>query len=316
MYTNLTFITSGELTAPMGLKRSISNESISLNTYNKLDDLRLTAAQNKCQYVMDLVSPDKIVFDEFPIEENGLISTLLYNNNGGLTSVVSSRAATAIPRRDDGSLRFGDTIDGHIATIHGMLRILFATIPPNETILGHAHNLFCTMLYSIIIMKIFNKTYGLSQRMDFTEEQQAAIRYGCACVTASKLFELSCSINDVAVPLTSLMFGRVRPSFYQVDNNITTYAALAEYISEKTLIKNISQSDIINGIIRQLGHRALVLLECGVDFLIDCLLCRSINNIIAHNLLKNMYGGNQYESLQRKIVQAYFQQANLNINRG
>ena len=316
MYTNLTFVTDGELTAQMGLKRAISNSAITLNSYNKMDELTLTATQNKVKFVIDLVDPERIVFDDFPIEENSLISTLLYNNTGGITAVISKKASSAAPRRDDGTLRFGDTIDGHIAAIHGMLRILFANIPPNETILGHAHNLFCTMLYSMIVMKIFNKDYGLSQRNDFTEDQQAAIRYGCACVTASKLFELSCSINDVAIPLTTFMFGRVRPSFYQTDNNITSYTALAEYISEKTLIKNISQADIVNGVLRQMGHRALVLLECGVDFLIDCLLCKSINNIIAHNLLKNMYGSNQFEYLQRKIVQAYYQQASLNIGRG
>ena len=300
----------------MGIRRSLSSSALSLSTYNKLDDIKIVAAQNKLSFVLDLVNFDKVVFDDFPIEENGLISALLYNNSGGIISVINKDISTATARRDDGSIRFVEDIDGHISALHGMLRILFANIPPNETILGHAHNLFCTMLYGLIVMKIFNRDYGLSQRNDFTEEQQAAIRYACACVTAKKLFDLSCSINEVAEPLTKLIFGRVRPSYYLTDNNITTYEALAEYISEKTLLKNISKVDIINGIIRQFGHRALIILECGVDFLIDCLFCKSINNIVAHNLLKNMFGGQVYESLQRKIVQAYYQQASLNIDRG
>ena len=236
---------------------------------------------------------------------------MLYNNTGGILGVVSKRNSTAATRRDDGTLRFDDTVDGHIATLHAMLRVLFANILPNDTILGHSHNLFTTMLY-ILITKIFNKDYALSRRDDMSEEELAAIRYGCACITAKKLFELSCSVNDVAVPLTTMMFNRVRPSFYQTNDNITTYDALAAYLSERTLLKNITRSDIINGILRQLGHRALILLDCGVDFIIDCLLCRSSNNVVAHNIYKNL-SGQQYENLQRKIVQTYLQQAQLNI---
>lgn len=316
MYSNLTFTTDGELTSVMGIKRSISSDSLSIDTYNKRDDIRLTAAQNKVQFVLDLVDLNKVIVDNFSVEENGMISSLYYNGPNGTIAVINKDLSTASARRDDGTIRFRDTIDGHIAILHGLLRILFSNIPPNETILGHAHNLFCTMLYSMIVMKIFNKDYGLSQRNDFNEEQQAAIRYACACVTAAKLFDLSCSINEVAVPLTNIIFGRVRPSFYQTNDNILTFEAMAEYISDKTLLDNISKVDIINGMIRQLGHRALIILECGVDFLIDCLFCKSINNIIAHNLLKNMNGGRLYEGLQRKIIQAYSQQASLNIGRG
>lgn len=300
----------------MGIRRNISNNSLSLDGFSKFDDIRIVAAQNKISFVLDLVTADRIIYDDFPIEENSMVSSLFYGNDGKTMAVINKDISTATARRDDGTIRFVEGIDGYISTLHGMLRILFSNIPPNETILGHAHNLFCTMLYGLIVMKIFNRDYGLSQRNDFTEEQQAAIRYACACVTAKKLFDLSCPINDVAEPLTKLVFGRVRPTYYLTNNNIITYEALAEYISEKTLLKNISKIDIINGCIRQFGHRALVILDCGVDFLIDCLFCKSVNNVVAHNLLKNMFGGQQYESLQRKIVQTYSQQATLNIGRG
>ena len=311
MYTNYTFTSDGELTRVVGIKRNLSNNAIPLDTYSKLDDLKLTAAQNKVGFVLDLVEADKIFYDDFPIEENSVVSSLMYSK-AGVYGIINKKNSTATTRRDDNTLRFEDSVDGHIATLHAMLRVLFSNIPPNETILGHSHNLFTTMLY-ILITKIFNKDYGLTRRDDMEEEELAAIRYACACITGKKLFELNCSINDVAVPLTTMVFNRVRSSYYVTSNNITTYESFATYLAEKTILKNITRSELINGILRQLGHRALLILDCGIDFILDCLFCKTSNNIIAHNIFKNL-SRQQYDNLQRKIIQTYVQQVQLNIN--
>ena len=308
MYSNFTFTTAGELSTVIGVHKNIS-DPIALSTYTDLDNLRITAAQQKVQYVLDLVEPSKIIFDDFEPEENSLISTLSYNTMGNVAAIVNKRLSTAAKRREDGSLRFADAVDGHCATLHGMLRILFANNPPNDTILGHAHGIFTTVLYNILVTRVFNKDYAL---IDSEENELAAIRYACACITAKKLFQLNCNINDVSIPLTTIMFNRVDPKTYATNNNIITYDSFMGYLTEKTSLKNIDKSTLVNGIIRILGARALVILECGVDFMIDCMLSKAINRILSHNLYK-ILGLQQYDNMQRKIIATYSQQASLNI---
>ena len=148
-----------------------------------------------------------------------------------------------------------------------------------------------------------------------SEDELACIRYACACISAKKHFELSCSVNDVAVPLTTLMFSRVRPITYQVlDGSIIDYSTFIQYIANKTILKNIDKSIFIEGVLRQLGYRGLVLLDCGIDFMLDCLLSKSINRIMSRGISK-MILPQQYESLNRKVIQAYYMQRSLNVPR-
>lgn len=314
MYSNFTFTTAGELTPLIGIKRSISNGALYLNTYKDLDNIRITATQNKIQYVLDIIEPDKIIFDDFDQSEQSLISTIFYGSNGSIQSVINKKVATASGRREDNSLKFSDAVDGHCAALHGMLRVMFNIIPPNDTILGHAHNLFTTLLYTLV-MRVFGKDYSINQR-NTSEEELACIRYACAYISAIKHFELSCSPNDVAVPLTLMMFSRVKPVVYQlIDNSIVNYNTFIQYIANKTILKNIDKSVFIEGVLRQLGYRGLVLLDCGIDFMLDCLLSKSINRIMARGISKMMLP-QQYESLNRKVIQAYYMQRTLNVPRG
>ena len=313
MYSNFTFITNGELVPQIGIKRAVSNNAISLDTYKDFDNIRITATQNKIQYVLDIIEPNKILFDDFDQSEQSLISTIFYGAGGSVYSVINKKVSTASGRREDNSLKFDDAVDGHCAALHGMLRLMFNIIPPNDTILGHAHNLFTTLLYTLV-MRVFGKDYSINQR-NTSEDELACIRYACACISAKKHFELSCSVNDVAVPLTTLMFSRVRPITYQVlDGSIIDYSTFIQYIANKTILKNIDKSIFIEGVLRQLGYRGLVLLDCGIDFMLDCLLSKSINRIMSRGISK-MILPQQYESLNRKVIQAYYMQRSLNVPR-
>lgn len=308
MYSNFTNTTAGELSSKMGIINSISpQDTISLTNFNNLDELRLTASQNKVQYLLDLVPTEKIGFTTFTPEENGFIS-MLYYNNGMVMSMINKDSSTVAIKRDDNSIRFGDTIDGHISILHAMLRVLFSTTAPNDTILGHAHNLFTTTLYALII-SLFNREYSLIR---LTEDYLACIRYACACISAAKHFQLTCSINDVAIPMTRLIFSRVAPSFYATDNNISTYEGFTTYLSEKVGIL-VDKPTFINAVIRRLQYRALVILECGLDFMIDCILSKTSTNILSRNLYKTI-GMQQYVNLHNKIGAAFYQQVSLNIN--
>ena len=56
MYNNFTNTTAGELSSRMGIINSVvPQETISLTNFNNFDELRLTASQNKVQYLLDLV---------------------------------------------------------------------------------------------------------------------------------------------------------------------------------------------------------------------------------------------------------------------
>ena len=305
MYSNFTFMTDGELVSQMGMQRGSLVDPLYLNTYGSLDELRITAIQQKLEYLLEL----KIIFSDFESEEISLISKLMIGSNG-TSVVVNKRLATATGRREDNSLRFLDKIDGHIATLHGMLRYLFSTYTPNDTILGHAHNLFTTLLYALII-SAFRKNYAI---YELPEENRACIRYACACISAKKHFVLSCDVNDVAVPITKFLFDRVSPSFYVTNNNITTYEAMIEYLREKAKLENIDKITFINSILMTLGQRALIILECGVDMIIDCVLSKANSQILSRSLYKMLI--QHYSDLQRKIFMTYSQQITLKTDTG
>lgn len=270
--------------------------------------MKITAAQLRLQYLFDYVPTSKIMFDDFTPEENGLVSSLIYNNQG-IGAICNKKYATATARRDDGTLRFSDKIDGHCSAIHGMLRVMFNTIPPIDIILGHAHNMFTTILYSLII-RIFNRDYSL---ITFPEQQLAAIRYACACISGYKHFEMNEAVNMCAVPITTMIFNRVNPNYYlSIHNPINSYDAFVSYLEDRCGITGIDKSTVINAILRQLGYRALITLECGADMMIDILLSKSVNHIISSNLYK-IIGIKNYDNIQSKISQLYNKQANSNI---
>lgn len=309
MYGNFTFVTDGELIAKMGMQNGALVDPLYLDTYSGMDELRISAMQQKLQYVLDLVPSDKIVYADFEPDEISLISKLMIGSNGTV-GVVNKRLATASGKREDNALKFSDIINGHIATLHGMLRVLFATYTPNDTILGHAHNIFTTLLYTLIIAA-FRRNYSI---YELPEENRACIRYACACISAQKHFDITCSMNDVAVPITKFMFDRVAPSFYVTDNNITTYEGMVEYLRVKAGLENIDKITFINSVILTIGQRALVILESGVDMIIDCVLSKSTSQILSRNLYKQLI--QQYDNLQRKIFQSYAQQISLKNDTG
>lgn len=296
-------MTAGELGVKGGIRSPRSNDIIKLDTYKDIDNIGLTAAHLRMKYVIDNIDSDRVIYEDFDVSENGMISILDTDNRGSYV-ICNKSMATAVKRRDDQTLRFIDAVDGHIATLHGMLKLLFFTKPPTDTVLGHAHNIFTSLLYSMII-RMFNKDYSLIR---LPEKHLACIRYACACISASKHFLLDIdNINDVCVPITTMTFNRVNPEFYKTDNNIKTYESFVGYIAEKGGLHNLEKSTLINGILRMLGYRALITLECGADMLIDCLLSKSINHILSHNLFK-LLGPVQHDNLNRKILQLYMQQ--------
>ena len=309
MYSNFTFLTAGELTGVFGSQNGGVPNKIEFSSYTAMDDLRITAAQQRLTWVLDLVPQSKVIFGDFQPEESSMISKLGTSSSGPF-AVVNSRLATAVARREDNSIRFTDTINGHIAALHGILRVLFSSYTPNDTILGHAHFVFTTVLYSMII-SAFRKNYSI---YDLPEENLASIRYACACVSAAKHFELSCSINDVSIPMTSLLFGRVPFSYYATDNNITSYEAMAEYLKSRANLANVDKITFINSCMMTLGQRALVILESGVDMIIDCLLSKSSSRILSKNLYRQL--GQQYDNLHKKVAQSYSQQISLGIETG
>ena len=56
MYSNFTFMTDGELVSQMGMQRGSLVDPLYLNTYGSLDELRITAIQQKLEYLLELDS--------------------------------------------------------------------------------------------------------------------------------------------------------------------------------------------------------------------------------------------------------------------
>lgn len=237
-----------------------------------------------------------------------MISALTFNNQG-IGAICNKKVAGAAIRRLDETLRFDDKIDGHCSVIHGMLRILFNIMPPIDHILGEAHNMFTTILYSLII-RIFNRDYSL---ITFPEENLAAIRYACACISAYKHFQMDDDVNSAAIPITTQVFNRVNPQFYKsVHTPINTYGAFTSYIADRGNLKGIDRGTLINSILRQLGYRALISLECGIDMMLDILISKAINHLISYNLYK-IVGLKNYDNIQSKISALYNKQIDLSL---
>ena len=212
-------------------------------------------------------------------------------------------------RRLDNTLRFDDKIDGHCSVIHGMLRILFNIMPPIDHILGEAHNMFTTILYSLII-RIFNRDYSI---ITFPEENLAAIRYACACISAYKHFQMNDEVNKVAIPITTQIFNRVNPNFYiSIHDPINTYKAFTSYIADRGNLEGIDKGTLINSILRQLGYRALISLESGIDMMLDILISKTVNHLISYNLYK-IVGIKNYDNIQNKISNLYNKQIDLSL---
>ena len=106
---------------------------------------------------------------------------------------------------------------------------------------------------------------------------------------------------------------RLKEMYLENSNDLDIKLLYANLLLEFSIDKQMLGLKLLLELLNtEYKNRALILLDCGVDFIIDCLLCRSSNNVVAHNIYKNL-SGQQYENLQRKIVQTYLQQAQLNI---
>ena len=294
------------------MRQTSVNSQLTLATYNAIDQLRIMATNAGVNTLFDIIitNPERIIYEDFSESESSLISTLVFSS-GGINAAVNKKLATAGIMRDGNTLKFSNEVDGRVATLHAILRLLFNTIPPLDTILGQAHHLFTTLMYTLVLNN-FNKDYSL---IDIPEEQKASLRYACACITAAKHFELSCNINDVAIPMTTMILSSVRPASYVTNNNIVTWEGFALYLKERVNI-DIDKSSFINKLLTTLSNRTLILMECGVDLMIDCLLSK-INGtmLIPRKLGTSLIKPQMYSNIKNKIAQVYYQQLSLNIPR-
>lgn len=246
MYDNMTFTTAGELSGQYGIVTDSSgSNSISLASYDKLDEIKITATQLKVQYILDVIDPADILFDTFPPEKDGMISELAYGRSG-VYALCNASKATARRRVDNNNLRFEDASDGYVAVLNSMMKLGFYRTPPSETILGHIHRLSANFLYTVII-RSFDKYYNL---VDLDESGLAGIRYACACISANKLFKLSVDTDMVAIPLTTMYYSRVNPKLY-AGYEMKTYADVVSYFNEKGIMIGLDKTTFIEAFIRQ-----------------------------------------------------------------
>lgn len=294
MYANITFTSAGEMFPATGLVNYLSNNTINFANYDKMDELRIAAVKFKLQSMLDKINPSEIVFDEFPTEQRNIISQLYYGNK--IIGVVNTIPATAKKRFDSDMVRFEDPSEGYIAVLHAMLRKSLIEATPIEMVLGQIHSIATKFLYTTII-RSFDRYFNL---MDKKEYDLAKIRYACAYVSAAKMFKLTTEINDVAVPVTRMTFGRVDPREYVTGDDLSTYAGVANYLNTTGVMSGMNSGQLIEAFIRQLGYRSLVILECGADFFIDALLSRSVGRIIPRNLFK-LIGQRECEILAKGL---------------
>lgn len=305
MLKSLSFTTNGELTGIFGVKNIPSYGAINLSTYDKMDEINMLATQLRCQFILDVVDLSQIFFTNFEANENNMLSMLAYSPTG-ILALGNMEKATAKEKVVGalGGLRFITPIDGHLVTLHAMLRLCLIKNPPNETILGHFYSLFINLLYQVTV-RLFDKAFGIS---NLSEKYFAAIKYACACVVASKHFNIDGNINNVAIPITAMTYKRVSPDLYRTENNIKTYEDYVTYLNEYGITKDLDKMTFINTLLRSFGYRILIDLECGMDMLIDIMLCKATSIILPRNIIKYIIPS-QLETIMKLIRQYYIMQS-------
>lgn len=298
MFTNLSFITSGEFSPSYGIVKYLSGNALNLSSYEAIDELKVATIKFKLQYLMDYVHVTDIIFDYLPSEQRNMISQLYYGDK--IYGVINMESATAKKRMDSNAVRFEDPSEGYVAILHAMLRKGLSEVTPIETVLGRIHGIATKFMYTTII-RSFDKYFNL---MDKPEKDLAKIRYACAYVLACKMFTIDCSPNDIAIPTTSMVYSRVNPSDYETTEDLSTYKGMVNYLSETKVLEGLNIGAFMEAFIRHLGNRSLAILECGADFTIDVLLSKSIGRLIPRNLFK-LVGPKECEVVSRLIAATF-----------
>ena len=303
MYKNLSITTVGELCGKYGVHPGLSSTAVSFDLYDRKDDIPLALSAFKISFVSSYVSYSDIFFDTFDPEEASMISQISYDRKGtvGICNVVASTCR----RRVDGSgLSFSDQTEGYTCVMHTMLRKCLVDNPVTNMLLGSIHSVFTTFLYGIIVRAFDRKYYNLIEAGDFT---LASIYYACACVSAAKHFQVSADINDTASSLTKIRYPRIDDRLYVATEPIRTYKAMADYFTERNIFPNVSVDTIVQTFIQRLGPRGIVVLDCGIDLLIDMLLSRSTARAIPTGIYK-LIADTQLANIHRNIVALYSKQ--------
>jgi hypothetical protein len=309
MYKNLTITTAGELCGKYGVHSGLSENSVCLDTYEHKDDILLALSAFKISFVSSYVSYTDIFFDLFAPEEASMISEIAYDRKGtvGVCNVVTSTCR----RKADGSgLSFSDQTEGYTCVMHTMLRKCLVDNPITNVLLGSIHAAFTTFLYAIIVRSFDRKYYNL---IEAGETTLSSIYYACACISAAKHFTTHVDINDAAISLTNLRYPRMREDKYVSIEPIRTYSAMAAYFTERNIFPNISADTIIQTFIQKLGPRGIIVLDCGVDLLIDMLLSRSTARAVPTGIYK-LIGDTQLANIHRNIVGLYAKQIDPTVN--
>ena len=281
-----------------GILNYLSGNSINLGSLDTIDELKITLSKFKLNYLLDYVDINDIYFDTMPSEQRNMISQICYSKS--IYSVINYESSTVRKRMDGEGIRFEDPSDGYISIIHGLLRKGLVEIDPIELALGKYHVIATNFIYMTLI-RSFDKYYNIIGK---TEKDLARIKYACACVTASKMFKITDDPNRFAEPVVSLDFKRVDPSYYIVDDAPSTYAKVAEYLSNSKVMPNLNVGNLAEAFIRHLGNRSLVILESGVDFIIDTLLSKGVSKLIPRNLYK-LVGERNYQIISQYIAASF-----------
>lgn len=286
-----------------GIVNYLSGNSMNVGLLESIDELRISLSKFKLNYLLDYVDINDIYFDIMPSEQRNMISQICYSKN--IYSVINSDLATVKAKSDGSGIRFDNPSDGYLTIIHAMLRKGLLELDPIEVAMGKYHYIASNFIY-ITLIRSFDKYYNIVGK---DEKDLARIKYACACVTASKMFKITDDPNKFAEPIVSLDFKRIDPSYYMVDDAPSTYAKMAEYLNKTKVMEGINLGNLVEAFIRHLGSRSLVILESGIDFIIDTLLSKAVSRLIPRNLYK-LVGEKNYQIINQYISASFNESKN------
>lgn len=281
-----------------GIVNYLSGNSMNVGLLENVDELRISLSKFKLNYLLDYVDINDIYFDIMPSEQRNMISQICYSKN--IYAIINSNLSTVKMKSDGSGIRFDDPSDGYLTIIHGMLRKGLLELDPIELAMGKYHYIASNFIY-ITLIRSFDKYYNIVGK---SEKDLARIKYACACVTAAKMFKITDDPNKFAEPIVSLDFKRIDPSYYMVDDAPSTYAKMAEYLNNTKVMEGMNLGSLVEAFIRHLGSRSLVILESGVDFIIDTLLSKAVSRLIPRNLYK-LVGEKNYQTINQYIAASF-----------
>lgn len=300
MLKNISYMTNGELIPVSGLKPNLTAESFSIGIDRDLiSNLKITASMFKLSFMFDYISMKDIYAVRFQPEEDGFISQLAYTQ-AGTVALINERKSTIKLRQDGSGIRFEDTTEGFACILHACLRKLIMDFNPGTFLLSHIHELSTKFLYASLV-RAFDKQYNL---VDSGEDKLAAIQYACSSISAAKHFVREGDINTLAVGSTKKLFPRINEDLYITSDQIDTYDKLVKYLDSREIIPNINLETFVEIFTRKMGARTFVVLESGIDFLIDAILAKSVSRSIPSGISKTL-NERQIRSISTIFLEVY-----------